>query len=84
MTAPIEQPSRYPALPETTAVRIKVEQDIAFLTSQIIKLEQQARPNTMVLDTYKKMLSSRRAVLKWLLHGSTGQTEQAVIQQYSA
>lgn len=84
MTTPAKQPARYPALPETTAVRIKVEEDIAFLMSQIAKLEQQARPNTIVLDTYQKMLNSRRAVLKWLLHGSTDQAEQSAIQHYSA
>lgn len=84
MTAPIEHPGRNSALSETTAVRIKVEQDIAFLTGQIAKLEQQARTNTMVLDTYKKMLNRRRAVLTWLQHGSTRQSDQHAIQQYSA
>jgi hypothetical protein len=84
MTAPIEQSSHYQALPKTTAVRIKVEQDIAFLTSQIAKLEQQAHPNNLVLDTYKMVLNSRHAVLEWLLQGSAGQTEQPAIEQYSA
>ena len=84
MTAPVEQPGRCAALPETTAVRIKVEQDIAFLTSQIARLEQQASSNITVLETYKMVLNSRYAVLKWLLHDNAGQTEQSVIEQYSA
>lgn len=55
---------------DTSAVRAKVEEDIAFLTSRISIMENHPRPNRIVLDTYQTMLSSRVAVLKWLLHGS--------------
>lgn len=55
---------------DTAAVRAKVEQDIAFLTGQISNMEKHARPNKIVLDTYKGMLKSRVSVLKWLIHGS--------------
>ena len=57
-------------LTDTSAVRTKVEQDIAFLTSRIHSMEQHPRPNSIVLDTYKGMLKSRTSVLKWLIHGS--------------
>lgn len=57
-------------LTDTTAVRVKVEQDIAFLTGQISNMEKHARPNKIVLETYKGMLKSRISVLKWLIHGS--------------
>lgn len=56
-------------LTDTSAVRIKVEQDIAFLTGRISSMEQHPRPNKIVLETYKGMLKSRVAVLKWLMHG---------------
>lgn len=54
---------------DTSAVRFKVEQDIAFLTGRINNMEQHPRPNKIVLETYKGMLKSRVAVLKWLIHG---------------
>jgi hypothetical protein len=57
-------------LTDTSAVRAKVEQDIAFLTGRITTMEKHPRPNKIVLDTYKGMLKSRVAVLKWLLHGN--------------
>lgn len=57
-------------LNDTSAVRTKVEQDIAFLTGRINAMEQHPRPNKIVLDTYKGMLKSRIAVLKWLIHGN--------------
>lgn len=56
-------------LTDTSAVRTKVEQDIAFLTGRITNLEQHPRPNKIVLETYQGMLKSRIAVLKWLMHG---------------
>lgn len=56
-------------LTDTSAVRFKVEQDIAFLTGRINYMEQHPRPNKIVLETYKGMLNSRMAVLKWLMHG---------------
>lgn len=51
-------------------VRIKVEEDIAFLQGRIASLKNHARPNRIVLETYQDMLNSRFAVLKWLLHGA--------------
>ncbi|MGM8228263.1 hypothetical protein ACSV5M_16910 [Cellvibrio sp. ARAG 10.3] len=56
-------------LTDTSAVRAKVEQDIAFLTGRITNMEQHPRPNKIVLETYQGMLKSRIAVLKWLMHG---------------
>lgn len=56
-------------LTDTSAVRTKVEQDIAFLTGRITNMEQHPRPNKIVLETYQGMLKSRIAVLKWLMHG---------------
>jgi hypothetical protein len=44
----------------------KVEGDIAFLTERLHLLEQQKKPNTVILQTYKDMLESRYAVLHWL------------------
>jgi hypothetical protein len=44
----------------------KVESDIAFLTERLQLLEQQQKPNTVILQTYKDMLESRYAVLHWL------------------
>jgi len=44
----------------------KVESDIAFLTERLHLLEQQKKPNAVILQTYKDMLESRHAVLHWL------------------
>lgn len=44
----------------------KVEGDIAFLTERLLLLEQQKKPNAVILQTYKDMLESRHAVLHWL------------------
>ena len=44
----------------------KVESDIAFLTERLHLLEQQPKPNPVILQTYKDMLESREAVLHWL------------------
>lgn len=48
----------------------KVESDIAFLTERLQLLEQQNKPNTVILQTYKDMLESRYAVLQWLRQNS--------------
>lgn len=53
----------------TEAIRLKVEQDIAFLSDRIADLQSRPRPNRVVIDTYQTMLDSRLAVLKWLQHG---------------
>lgn len=47
----------------------KVEADIAFLSERLHLLEQQSKPNAVILQTYKDMLESRRAVLDWLRQG---------------
>jgi hypothetical protein len=44
----------------------KVESDIVFLTERLQLLEQQKKPNAVILQTYKDMLESRYAVLHWL------------------
>jgi len=44
----------------------KVESDIAFLTERLELLQQQPKPNLVILQTYKDMLESREAVLHWL------------------
>jgi hypothetical protein len=54
--------------------RIKVEQDIAFLTERISAMQAQPRPNTMLIEHYQSMLKSRESVLKWLLDGCDDET----------
>ena len=49
----------------------KAENDIAFLTERLHLLEQQTKPNTVIVKTYKDMLESRYAVLQWLRQNST-------------
>ena len=51
----------------------KVESDIAFLTERLQLLEQQQKPNTVILQTYKDMLESRYAVLQWLRQDTSAQ-----------
>jgi hypothetical protein len=54
--------------------RIKVEQDIAFLTERISAMEAHPRPNAMLIEHYQSMLKSRESVLKWLLDGCDDET----------
>lgn len=54
--------------------RIKVEQDIAFLTDRIDAMKEHPRPNTMLIEHYQSMLKSRESVLKWLLDGCDDET----------
>ncbi|HSX50747.1 MAG TPA: hypothetical protein VLF09_07305 [Cellvibrio sp.] len=54
--------------------RIKVEQDIAFLTERIATMKTQPRPNAMLIEHYQSMLKSRESVLKWLLDGCDDET----------
>ena len=49
----------------------KVESDIAFLNERLKLLQQQNKPNTVILQTYRDMLESRYAVLQWLRQNST-------------
>ncbi len=44
----------------------KIAQDVSFLRHRIDCLENQARPNAVVISTYKNMLDSRLSVLNWL------------------
>jgi len=53
----------------------KVEEDIAFLSERLQLLEQQSKPNAVILQTYKDMLESRRAVLDWLRQGDKGHSD---------
>lgn len=71
-------------VPDTTAVRTKVEEDIAFLKARIGMMEKHPRPNLIVLETYQGMLNSRIAVLKWLLHGSDDNDAPDLITKRSA
>ena len=58
----------------------KVESDIAFLTERLQLLEQQKKPNAVILQTYKDMLESRYAVLHWLRQDA-GQTDKIASNQ---
>lgn len=48
-------------------IAIKIQSDITFLADRLKLLEQQRNPNPAVVQTYKNMLESRKAVLEWLL-----------------
>ncbi|MGD8175583.1 hypothetical protein [Marinimicrobium sp. ARAG 43.8] len=65
-------------LQQVQHVRLKVEQDIAFLRHRIDALEAQLRPNQPVIDTYRTMLESRRSVLHWLNEGHIDLAERHV------
>lgn len=65
-----QTPTSLGRMPDTRLVKIKVEEDIAFLHARISAMEAHPRPNRLVLDTYKSMLNSRLSVLKWLQHGN--------------
>lgn len=54
--------------------RIKVEQDIAFLTDRIAAMKQQQTPNSKLIEHYQAMLNSRESVLKWLMDGCDDET----------
>ena len=56
------------------SARIKVEQDIAFLTERIAAMQAHPSPNTMLIEHYQSMLKSRESVLKWLLDGCDDET----------
>ena len=58
----------------------KVEGDIAFLTERLQLLEQQQKPNAVILQTYRDMLESRYAVLHWLRQ-DTDQVEKRAAGQ---
>lgn len=75
MLPPIEKSIHKPKLVENgklkdaAGVRLKVEQDIAFLTDRISLMQQHPRPNLQLIEHYESMLKSRRSVLAWLLDG---------------
>ncbi|MBK8187091.1 MAG: hypothetical protein IPK77_07515 [Cellvibrio sp.] len=56
-------------LDDTSAMREKVENDIAFLTDKIDRMMHQSRPNQMLIEHYMEMLKSRQAVHNWLMDG---------------
>ena len=62
------------ALNQHGNARIKVEQDISFLTDRITAMQSHPRPNTMLIEHYQSMLKSRESVLKWLLDGCDDET----------
>lgn len=80
MLPPIEKSIHKPKLVENgvlkdaAEVRLKVEQDIAFLSDRIALMKQQPKPNTHLIEHYETMLKSRRSVLNWLLDGGDGET----------
>jgi hypothetical protein len=55
-------------------VRAKIEQDIAFLTDRITAMLEQPKPNSMLIEHYQSMLTSRESVLRWLLDGCDDET----------
>jgi ribosomal protein S15P/S13E len=59
---------------EARNVRIKVEQDIAFLSDRIESMKKHSNPNTQLIAHYESMLSSREAVLRWLMDGCDDET----------
>ena len=59
----------------------KVENDIAFLSERMQLLEQQAKPNAVILQTYKDMLESRQAVLGWLRRSSKEEDKLTATQK---
>jgi hypothetical protein len=63
--------------------RIKVEQDIAFLTDRITAMKANSRPNTMLIEHYESMLKSRESVHKWLLDGCDDETSY-IIDRHTA
>lgn len=75
MLPPIEKSIHKPRLVENgrlkdaAEVRLKVEQDIAFLADRIALMQQHPRPNTQLIEHYETILKSRRSVLNWLLDG---------------
>lgn len=62
------------ALNAQSNARIKVEQDITFLTDRIAAMRAHPRPNEMLIEHYQSMLKSRESVLKWLLDGCDDET----------
>lgn len=59
----------------------KVENDIAFLSERMQLLEQQSKPNAVILQTYKDMLESRQAVLGWLRRSSKDEDQPTATQK---
>lgn len=59
----------------------KVESDIDFLLERMKFLERQSKPNGVILQTYKDMLESRRAVLTWLRQHENTPKRMAVAQR---
>jgi hypothetical protein len=54
----------------------KIERDIAFLTDRIAAMKLQPRPNQPLIAHYEGMLTSRTAVLKWLLDAQMARSAQ--------
>ena len=71
------------ALSAQNNARVKVEQDITFLTERIAAMQAHPRPNAMLIEHYQSMLRSRESVLKWLLDGCDDETS-SLPDQHSA
>lgn len=69
------------ALSQHGNARVKVEQDIAFLSDRISAMKAHPRPNTMLIEHYQSMLKSRESVLKWLLDGCDDETSSLPSKQ---
>jgi hypothetical protein len=69
------------ALSQHGNARVKVEQDIAFLSDRISAMKAHPRPNTMLIEHYQSMLKSRESVLKWLLDGCDDETSSLPSQR---
>ncbi len=54
--------------------RIKVEQDIAFLSNRLAAMSAQPNPNPQLIEHYQTLLRSRESVLKWLMDGCDDET----------
>ena len=72
------------ALSAQNNARVKVEQDITFLTERIAAMQAHPRPNAMLIEHYQSMLRSRESVLKWLLDGCDDETSSLPDQRSSA
>jgi len=80
MLPPVEKSVHKPRLLENggfkdaAEARLKVEQDIAFLSERIATMKSHTRPNTQLIEHYEGILKSRRSVLNWLLDGCDSET----------
>ena len=53
-------------LVDRTLISKRLNQDIAFLTDRIERLNRQRSPNPKVIKVYQDMLDTRHSVLNWI------------------